>query len=215
MFSGIIEEIGTTKRVSTDRLTIKAKKVLEGTKLGDSIAINGACLTVVDRDEETFSVDVMPETLRLTNLGQLKVGDGVNLERALAMGDRLGGHFVQGHVEGVGHILSLTPEERAILIRFSVPPELMRYVVKKGFIAVDGISLTITDCDHNFFSVSLVAYTQHNTTLASKKPGDPVNIETDIIAKYVERLRQGTNSAIDLDFLAEHGFMESRESRRE
>ena len=207
MFSGIIEEIGTTKRVSSDRLTIGAKKVLEGTKLGDSIAVNGACLTVVDLGEDAFSVDVMPETLRLTNLGKLKVGDGVNLERALAVGGRLGGHFVQGHVEGVGRVLSLTPEERAILVRFSAPPEIMRYVVKKGFIAVDGISLTVTDYDNSSFSVSLVAYTQQNTTLASKKPGDLVNIETDIMAKYVERLRQGNDSTIDLDFLAEHGFL--------
>lgn len=207
MFSGIIEEIGTIKRVGPNQLIVGAKRVREGTKLGDSIAINGACLTVVDLDKDTFAVDVMPETLRRTNLGGLKVGDGVNLERALAVGDRLGGHFVQGHVEGVGHILSLTPEDEALLVRFSAPAELMRYVVEKGFIAVDGISLTIIDCDRTSFSVSLVAYTQRNTTLVSKRPGDPVNIETDIIAKYVERLRQGDSSTIDLDFLAEHGFL--------
>ena len=205
--TGIIEEIGTIRRVSPNRFTIGAKKVLEGTKLGDSIAIDGACLTVVDLDRDTFSVDVMPETLRRTNLGRLSVEDSVNLERALAVGDRLGGHFVQGHVEGVGQILSLTPEDGAISVRFSAPTELMRYVVEKGFIAVDGISLTIVDCDQASFSVSLVAYTQRNTTLASKRLGDPVNIETDIIAKYVERLRQGNSSTIDLDFLADHGFL--------
>ena len=207
MFSGIIEEIGTVKRFGRSHLTVSAKKVLQGAKLGDSIAVNGACLTVVNIGEDTFSVDVMPETLRLTNLGRLGVGDGVNLERALAVGDRLGGHFVQGHVEGVGRVLSLTPEEGAITVRFLAPSELMRYVVKKGFIAVDGISLTVIECDHDSFSVSLVVYTQQNTTLASKKPGDLVNIETDIIAKYVERLRSGNSATIDLDFLAEHGFL--------
>ncbi|OGO03980.1 MAG: riboflavin synthase subunit alpha [Chloroflexi bacterium RBG_13_54_9] len=215
MFSGIIEEIGITKRVGSDRFTIGAKKVLEGTKLGDSIAVNGACLTVVDLGKGAFSVDVMPETWRLTNLGKLKVGDGVNLERALAVGDRVGGHFVQGHVEGLGRVLSLTPEEGAIVIRFSAPPEIMHYVVKKGFIAVDGISLTVIDCDHDSFSISLVAYTQRNTTLASKKPGDLVNIETDIMAKYVEHLRQGNTSTIDLGFLVEHGFVAGRESKWE
>ena len=211
MFTGLVEEVGTVRllerRGEGGRLHIQAKKVLEGTKLGDSIAIDGACLTVVALEEDAFSVDVMPETWRLTNLGKLKVGDGVNLERALAVGDRLGGHFVQGHVEGVGRVLSLTPEEGAIVVRFSAPPEIMHYVVKKGFIAVDGISLTVIDCDHDSFRISLVAYTQRNTTLASKKPGDLVNIEADIMAKYVERLRQGNNSNIDLGFLAEHGFL--------
>ncbi len=207
MFSGIIEEIGTARRVSADWLTISARRVLEGAKLGDSIAVNGACLTVVDLGEGAFSVDVMPETLRLTNLGKLRAGDGVNLERALAVGDRLGGHFVQGHVEGVGRLLSLTPEEGAILVRFSAPPEIMRYVVKKGFVALDGISLTVVECDHDSFGVSLVAYTQRNTTLASKKRGDLVNIETDIVAKYVERLRRGNDATIDLSFLAEQGFL--------
>ena len=208
MFTGIVEEVGTVKASDECRLTIGAKRVLEGTKIGDSISVNGACLTVVSLSGDIFSVDVMPETLRRTNLGRLQRGDPVNLERALAIGDRLGGHFVQGHVEGTGRVLSYVPERDAIIARFSAPPTLMRYIVPKGFIAVDGISLTVVDCQESTFSVSLVAFTQQNTNLTNKHPGDLVNLETDIIAKYVEKLQQGSGG-VTLDFLAEHGFTRS------
>jgi riboflavin synthase len=206
MFTGIVEEIGKVKSVQPGRLTIAAKKALEGTKLGDSIAVNGACLTVIAIDGDAFSIEVMPETLRRTNLGQLRPGGGVNLERALAVGERMGGHFVQGHVDSVGRILSLIPEEGAVLMRVQAPQEVMGYVVEKGFIAVDGVSLTIVSHDNTSFTVSLVAYTRQNTILGSKKPGDMVNIEVDVLAKYVEQLAKG-KSGITTEFLAEQGFL--------
>ncbi len=206
MFTGIVEEVGTVKSVGAGRLTVAARKVLEDIKLGDSVAVNGVCLTVVEMTSESFSVDVMPETLRRTNLGSLKAGDRVNLERPLAVGGRFGGHFVQGHIDGTSRVVSVTPERDAILLRFEAPPEIMRYIVEKGFIAVDGVSLTVVECSSTAFGVSLVAYTQRNSTLGGKKPGDMVNLEVDIIAKYVERLRGG-GSAITKEFLAEHGFV--------
>jgi len=206
MFTGIVEEVGTVKSVGAGRLTVAARKVLEDIKLGDSVAVNGVCLTVVEVTSDSFSVDVMPETLRRANLGSLKAGDRVNLERPLAMGGRFGGHFVQGHIDGTSRVVSVTPERDAILLRFEAPPEIMRYIVEKGFIAVDGVSLTVVECSSTAFGVSLVAYTQRNSTLGGKKPGDMVNLEVDIIAKYVERLRGG-GSAITKEFLAEHGFV--------
>lgn len=206
MFTGIVEEVGTVKSVGAGRLTVAARKVLEDIKLGDSVAVNGVCLTVVEMTSESFSVDVMPETLRRTNLGSLKAGDRVNLERPLAVGGRFGGHFVQGHIDGTGRVASVTPERDAIRLRFEAPPEIMRYIVEKGFIAVDGVSLTVVECSSTAFGVSLVAYTQRNSTLGGKKPEDMVNLEVDIIAKYVERLRGG-GSAITKEFLAEHGFV--------
>lgn len=206
MFTGIVEEVGTVKSAGAGRLTVAARKVLEDIKLGDSVAVNGVCLTVVEMTSESFSVDVMPETLRRANLGSLKAGDRVNLERPLAVGGRFGGHFVQGHIDGTGRVVSVTPERDAILLRFEAPPEIMRYIVEKGFIAVDGVSLTVVECSSTAFGVSLVACTQRNSTLGGKKPGDMVNLEVDIIAKYVERLRGG-GSAITKEFLAEHGFV--------
>ncbi len=206
MFTGIVEEVGKVKSVQPGKLTVTAERALEGTKLGDSIAVNGACLTVIAIDGAAFSIEVMPETLRRTNLGQLRPSDGVNLERALAMGDRMGGHFVQGHVDGVGRVLSLTPEEGAVLMRVQAPQEVMGYVVEKGFIAVDGVSLTIVSHDSASFTVSLVAYTRQNTILGSKKAGDMVNIEVDVLAKYVEQLARG-KGGITTEFLAEQGFL--------
>ncbi|MBE0415607.1 MAG: riboflavin synthase [Dehalococcoidia bacterium] len=206
MFTGIIEEIGTVRAVRPGKLAISAKKVIEDTKKGDSIAINGACLTVTELSDDSFSVDVMPETLRRTNLGALRPGDGVNLERPLAVGGRFGGHFVQGHIDGMGRVLSATREGEALLVRYEPPPEIMRYVVEKGFIAVDGVSLTVVECNATSFKVSLVAYTLENTNLGGKRVGDVVNLEVDIIAKYVERLREGS-SGITMEFLAEHGFL--------
>ena len=206
MFTGIIEEIGIVRSARPGRLIIAAKRVLEDTKVGDSIAVNGACLTVTEVSPDSFSVDVMPETLRRTNLGALRPGDGVNLERPLAVGARMGGHFVQGHVDGLGKVLSAMPENKALNVKYEAPPEIMRYVVEKGFIAVDGVSLTVVECNATSFKVSLVAYTLENTNLGQRRPGDVVNLEVDIIAKYVERLREA-GSGITLEFLAEHGFL--------
>jgi riboflavin synthase len=207
MFTGIVEEVGTVRSAHPGRLAISATRVIEDTKEGDSISINGACLTVTEISSDSFSVDVMPETLRRTNLGLLQTGDKVNLERALAVGGRLGGHFVQGHVDDTGSVISITPEEEALLVRFEAPQDIMRYIVVKGFIAVDGVSLTVVECGNNYFDVSLVAYTQQTTNLACKRPGDVVNLEVDIMAKYVERLRGEARSAITVEFLAEHGFL--------
>lgn len=175
-------------------------------KPGDSIAVNGACLTVTDFDRSSFSVDVMPETLKRTNLGQLKSGDGVNLERPVALGGRLGGHLVQGHIDDTGRVVSLEREGDALLFRFEAPPEIMRYTVPKGFIAVDGISLTIMDKDSDSFRVSVVEYTRRNTTLGSRKAGDVVNLEADIIAKYVAQFTRPQTGGLTAAFLMEHGF---------
>jgi riboflavin synthase len=206
MFTGIVEEVGTVKAVSPTSLSVAAVKVLEGTAMGDSIAVNGVCLTATVLSADWFAVEVMPETLRRTNLGSLKAGDRVNLERPLAAGGRFGGHFVQGHVDGTGRVVASKPEDDAILLKFEAPPQIMRYIVEKGFIAVDGVSLTVVECSPTAFSVSLVGYTRTNTTLGGAKPGDVVNLEVDIIAKYAERLGEG-GSNITTEFLAEHGFL--------
>jgi len=209
LFTGIVEEVGTVKSVGFGKMTVSGSAVLEGTRTGDSIAVNGACLTVGAMDATSFSVDVMPETLKRTNLGQLRPGSSVNLERALMVGGRVGGHLVQGHVDATGKVVSLVPEGGAIIARFAAPPEVLRYVVEKGFIAVDGVSLTVIGYDKTLFSVSLVGYTLKNTVLGSRKVGDQVNLEVDIMAKYVEKLREG-RGGVTLDFLSEHGFTSSR-----
>jgi riboflavin synthase len=205
LFTGIVEEVGTVKATGSGRLSVSAAKVLERTGLGDSIAVNGACLTVSALDPASFTVDVMPETLRRTNLGLLRPGSAVNLERALLVGGRLGGHFVQGHVDAAGKVLELKSEGDAIMARFAAPPEVLRYVVEKGFIAVDGVSLTVIGFDRASLSVSLVGYTLKHTTLGSWHVGDAVNLEADIIAKYVEKRGEG-RGGITLEFLADHGF---------
>lgn len=206
MFTGIIEEVGIVKSVRPGQIAVSAARVLEGTKLGDSLAVNGACLTVSALDANSFSVDVMPETLRRTNLGLLRPGARVNLERALMVGGRLGGHFVQGHVDATGKVVSLAPEAEAVIAKYAAPPEVMRYIVEKGFIAVDGVSLTVTGYDTISFSVSLVTYSQENTILGNKRPRDLVNLEVDIIAKYVEQLKD-RRGGVTSDFLSEHGFL--------
>ncbi|MFH1925494.1 MAG: riboflavin synthase [Chloroflexota bacterium] len=206
MFTGIIEEVGKVLSASMTKLVISAPQVIDGIKLGDSIAINGACLTVTDFDRASFSVDVMPETLKRTNLGLIKAGDSVNLERPMVLGGRLGGHMVQGHIDDVGHIVSLEWEGDALLFRFEAPPEVMRYTAPKGFIAVDGISLTITEKNISSFGVSVVEYTRRNTTLGSRKVGDVVNLEVDIIAKYTAQFTQPQASGLTAEFLIEHGF---------
>lgn len=205
LFTGIVEEIGTVKALGSNSLTISATEVLEKTRLGDSIAINGACLTVSALDAASFSVDITPETLERTNLGQLHRGSSVNLERALILGGRLGGHFVQGHVDGTGRVVALTHEGGAIRARFAAPPGILRYVVEKGFVAVDGASLSVTGYDNTSLGVSLVGYTLKHTILGSRRVGDLVNLEADIIAKYVEKFGGG-RGGITLEFLAEHGF---------
>jgi len=207
MFTGIVEEIGIVKETSRDRLAFEAHKVLEGTKVGDSIAANGVCLTVVSLENRGFSVNVMPETLRCTNLGRLHYNDQVNLERALVLGGRLGGHLVLGHVDDTGEVMDVTSEETAHIMRISAPAKLMPYMVDKGFVAVDGVSLTIVDLDDFSFVVSLVAYTMEHTTLGRKRPGDVVNLEADIIAKYVENLKERKRQSLNFEFLKEYGFV--------
>lgn len=188
MFTGIIEEVGTVREAGAGRLVIEARRTVEGTNLGDSIAVNGVDLTVASMDKTDFTFNVMPETYRRSNLGLLAAGDRVNLERSLTLASRLSGHLVRGVVEGTGRVISFTPEADAVLARYSAPPELMRYVVVKGPIAVDGVSLTVVERDEGSFVVSLVTYTQENTNLTRRKVGDAVNLETDIIARYVEQL---------------------------
>ncbi len=206
MFTGIVEEIGNIIGARGGRLVIAADEVLEGMKPGVSIAVNGACLTVTAFDAGSFSADVMPETLKRTNLGMLHVGDKVNLERPLALGGQLGGHLVQGHVDGIGKVVSFASDGGALLIRLEAPPEVMRFTVPKGFIAVDGISLTIVNKDRGSFQVSVVEYTRNHTALKNKQVGAQVNLEVDIIAKYVEQIGQAHTSGTTTDFLKQHGF---------
>lgn len=210
MFTGIIEEIGVVRETGHDRIVFNAHKVVKGTKVGDSIAVNGVCLTVVSLENDGFSVNVMPETFRRTNLGKLHYGDHVNLERAVALGSRLGGHLVLGHVDDVGEVVDVRSEESSRVIRVSAPAKLMPYVVERGFIAVDGVSLTIIDFDDFSFVVSLVRYTMENTTLGKRIPGDQVNLEMDIIAKYLSRLvgfKERKRQGFTLEFLKEYGFV--------
>ena len=188
MFTGIIEELGTVREVREGRLIINAKKVVWGTNLGDSIAVNGVDLTCTHLEEDGFHASVMPETYRRTNLGELKPGDVVNLERALTLSQRLGGHLVRGVVEATGTLESFTPEENAIIARYKAPPEILRYVVVKGPVTIDGVSLTVIDKTSDSLAVSLVEFTQEHTNLTRRRPGDRVNLESDIIARYVGQL---------------------------
>ena len=209
MFTGIVEEIGRVTSVQSGRLVISASEVLRGIELGASIAVNGVCLTVTSFSTGWFSVDIMLETLRRTNLGLLGTGDEVNLERPLTMEKPLGGHLVQGHVDDTGRVASITRESEAMLFRFESPPKVMGYVVEKGFIAVDGISLTVVAKDASSFQVSVVDFTRKHTTLGNQRVGGLVNLEVDIIAKYVEQLSQPRRSGITVSFLQEHGFLVS------
>jgi len=207
MFTGIVEEIGKVTSVKLGNLVIAASDVLQRMELGGSIAVNGVCLTITNLNPNSFSADVMPETLKRTNLGLLSAGGKVNLERPLAIGGRLGGHLVQGHVDDTGRVASVTWNNGAVLIKFEAPPEVMRYVVVKGFIAVDGVSLTVVSKDTGLFQISIVDYTRKYTTLGSRKVGDLVNLEVDIIAKYVEQLCQTRSPSITVDLLRERGFL--------
>jgi riboflavin synthase len=240
MFTGIVEEMGTIRHMSTGgtsgQISIRAKKVLEGTKIGDSIAVNGICLTVVSLKNDGFTADVMAETVRRSSLSACRSGDRVNLERAMAADGRFGGHIVSGHIDGTGVIESYVREENAVWITIRTPAALLRYIVEKGSIAIDGVSLTVAYVDDRVFKVSVIPHTGEETTLLSKKDGDPVNLETDIIGKYVEKLtgqrtgagggislaagasqngREGTalpprdeteESVLSLEYLTSHGF---------
>jgi len=188
MFTGIIEEVGEVVEAGEGTLRIRAPLVLQDAKLGDSIAINGVDLTVASIDGDTFFANLMPETYRRSNLGELRPGDRVNLERSCRPTDRLSGHIVRGVVEGTGTIESFTPEGDAVIVRIRAPRELLKYMVVKGPVCIDGISLTIIAKDAESFSVSLVQYTQEHTNLVGRKPGDRVNLETDILARYVDAL---------------------------
>ena len=208
MFTGIVEELGNVRLIRPDRLTVKAAKVLADIGLGASIAVNGTCLTVTDFTADSFSVGIQPETLRRTNLGFLKVDDEVNLERAVALGGRLGGHLVQGHIDDTGKIVSIRQEQKSKLMTVAAPHLLMRYMAVKGFVAVDGLSLTIAELGADSFTVSLVEFSQNKTTIGRKKVGDVVNLEVDIIAKYGESLAKHSGEGITFDFLQEHGFVQ-------
>ena len=188
MFTGLVEELGTVVSIDGGGLVLSAELVLEDLEVKDSICVNGACLTVTSISNGEISVDIVPETLRRTNLGVLCVGDKINLERAAKLNSRMGGHIVQGHVDGMARITSVEDDAGAILMFFQVDVELSKYIVEKGFVCVDGASLTVVNCQENSFCITLIPYTRDNTVLGTKEPGETVNIETDIIAKYVERL---------------------------
>ncbi|HWP42932.1 MAG TPA: riboflavin synthase [Blastocatellia bacterium] len=216
IFTGLIMEVGRLRRI--DRrgdgayLVVEARSVLEGTRTGDSIAVNGVDLTVVEMSKEHFGADASLETLRRTTLGELRAGSRVNLERALAVGERLGGHMVQGHVDGTGELLSVTSEGNAYRMRFKVPEELSRYIALKGSIAVDGISLTVAGLGGDWFEVAVIPHTWRETTLSELRRGGRVNIEVDVLAKYVERLlnrdrAQGPNaSKLSIEYLTGQGY---------
>lgn len=214
MFTGIVEEIGVVRETRPGTLVVAASVVLSDLRLGDSIAIDGICLTVIQRSSSTFTVNVQPETLRRTTAGQLPVGQRVNLERAVQPSGRLGGHIVQGHIDDTGRLTELRPDGDGLIARIEAPRNLMRYVVRKGFIAVSGVSLTVVDVSDAWFTVALVAYTRANIALLDRGIGTPVNLEVDVLAKYVERLLQAgrtENSATEaggltLEKLHEAGF---------
>ena len=191
MFTGIVEEVGTVRAADQGRLTIGGRKVMPTLEIGGSISVNGTCLTVTTLEPDGFSVDVVPETLRRTNLGLLNPNSPVNLERPLRADGRMDGHIVQGHVDGTGTIGDISEDGEALMVRIDAPAQLARYVVEKGFIAVDGVSLTVVHCDEAGFSVTVIPHTRDHTIFGSRSAGDAVNIEIDILAKYVERLTAG------------------------
>lgn len=218
MFTGLVAELGTVEKLARQgesyHLTVAAKKVMNNLKIGDSVAVNGACLTVVHMDDNAFTADVMPETVRLTNIGSLHAGDRVNLERTLRLCDGLDGHIVSGHVEGLGTIVSQRQEGIAVVVSFTAESWLLKYILPKGSIAIDGISLTVTEVTETGFSVSLIPHTAKETTLGFKTVGDKVNLETDIIGKYVERMlgfnapkEQKHGETLDMNMLMKNGFI--------
>jgi riboflavin synthase len=210
MFTGIVQETGKVVSVPAGRLVIAAGPAMRGLEPGGSIAVNGVCLTATGVAAGSFTVDVMPETLRRTNLGGLRPGDRVNLERPLGLGGELGGHLVQGHIDGTGRVASVIREGEALLMRFTAPSEIMPLVVDKGFVAVDGTSLTVVEKGIDSFTVSIVGFTLQHTILADRKVGDSVNLEADITGKYVASFLGSTepqNKGVTAEFLREHGFL--------
>lgn len=216
MFTGLVAELGTVQLLrregSSYHLTVSAAKVMHNLKIGDSVAVNGACLTVVNINDQQFTADVMPETVRLTNIGSLQAGDKVNLERTLRLCDGLDGHIVSGHVEGLGTITGKKPEGIAVAVRIDTEARLLKYIIPKGSIAIDGISLTVTKVDDCGFSVAIIPHTAKETTLGFKNVGDNVNLETDIIGKYVEKMlglgdNKQTAAVLNKNMLMENGFL--------
>jgi len=218
MFTGLVEELGkvraTARGAHSIRMKLSAEKVLSDVKIGDSIAVDGACLTVVAYDANSFTVDIMPETYDRTTLSFLKPGNSVNLERTLRIGDRLGGHIVSGHVDAIGTLVSVTPRDNANILHIRFPENLGPFVIPQGSVAVDGVSLTIADCGIDWFEVSLIPHTWDVTVLSQKKSGDRVNVETDVLGKYIHRMSQlkgniqPKESVIGTDFLSKHGFLD-------
>lgn len=218
MFTGLIEEVGeitsVTRKGNSAQITVKAGKILKDTKLGDSISTNGVCLTVTEKTSNTFTVDVMPETMNRSNLKNFKYGSKVNLERALRVGDRLDGHMVSGHVDGLGKIANYLKEDNAVWITVEADKSLLKYIIEKGSIAIDGTSLTVAYVDDRSFKVSIIPHTGEATTLLDKKIGDEVNLECDMVGKYIEKFMkfeenksEESNSNLNEDFLRQNGFM--------
>lgn len=211
MFTGIVEEVGTISKIKSASLVIKADKVLEGTRLGDSIAVNGVCLTVVNIGNNEFEADVMPETKRCSNLSDVKPGDKVNLERAMAANGRFGGHIVSGHIDGEGSILEIKEEGNAFWYAVSAKEEILKYVIRKGSVTIDGISLTVAKVEDDGFYVSIIPHTRKETSLSCKKIGDRVNIECDMIGKYIEHFisfrDRKKESSLNEEFLRKYGYV--------
>lgn len=211
MFTGIVEEVGTISKIKSASLVIKADKVLEGTRLGDSIAVNGVCLTVVNIGNNEFEADVMPETKRCSNLSDVKPGDKVNLERAMAANGRFGGHIVSGHIDGEGSILEIKEEGNAFWYAVSAKEEILKYVIRKGSVTIDGISLTVAKVEDDGFYVSIIPHTRKETSLSCKKIGDRVNIECDMIGKYIEHFisfrDRKKESSLNEEFLRKFGYV--------
>jgi riboflavin synthase len=221
MFTGIIESVGKVAGIERSgeavRLTVSAGKIAEDVGIGDSVAVNGVCLTVTDIRLPHVTFDAVYETMRKTTLGELAVGDGVNLERSLPVGGRLGGHIVQGHVDGTGRVASIRPVGNSWFVYIDAAPELMRYIVTKGSVAVDGISLTVAESEDRTFALSIIPHTWDNTTLRDKRAGDPINIETDILGKYVEKMLGGyvsggadqspSRGGVSMDLLSRSGYL--------
>ena len=216
MFTGIVETVGTVTRLerrgSTQRTTIHAPEILDDVRLGDSISIDGACQTVIDADAETFQFDSVAETLRLTNIGSWRVARRVNLERSLQIGARLGGHWVMGHVDGLARLVDIARGDDAATLRLIAPEHLAPQIARKGSVALDGISLTVTDVRENEFGVAVIPFTLEHTTLRDRRPGDMIHLETDVLAKYVDRLvhggrESGAPEGVTADLLARAGFL--------
>ncbi len=218
MFTGIVEEIGTIKKIQggskSSTITISADKVLSDVKIGDSICTQGVCLTVTSFSKGEFTVDVMAETMRRSTFVDMQGGERVNLERALAVGDRLGGHMVSGHIDGTGEIIAYEREENAVWVSIQADKKILKYMIPKGSIAIDGISLTVAELADSYFRVSVIPHTGEETTLLKRKIGDKVNLENDLVGKYIERFagfraeeKNEESSKINMDFLSKHGFI--------